>query len=850
MDNNLLQLALYEISMSIGNTYDLKRMLNESITMILSRLNCSSASIHYLNDAKFELFYAKPKVLVKNKTYLQVKNTLETKYAQEKQGVISDEFNGSYYYLFELKNFGYLMLSKAGAPLDDFVVRSLGKINLKLINAIHACMERTELEEYKARLSEAQSIAHLGSWSTNLLTNEHHWDDEIFHILGDIPQSFQPTYKRLFKIMTPKSKNKNLREIAQVFRGEKSKYNGKIEIIRKDGTLAQIEVQSRIIYDDKGQAVSLVGTALDISRQNELEEQLRKESSLLKSIINTVPIRIFWKDLNLRYLGSNKLFAKDANLENEDELIGLSDNDMPWVDEADAYREDDRVVMDTGIAKLEFEESQTHEDGSVIWVSTSKVPLKNEEGKIFGILGTYHDITAKKEHEEMLRSHRDALQYQANHDILTGLPNRLLFMDRLNQSLYKANRNCSKVAVLFLDMDRFKEINDSFGHSFGDEAIKEVAQRLKSKVRKSDTVARFGGDEFVMILDDIKDPVAIVNIVQKLTEIMKRPINIHSHTLYVTLSIGISIYPDDTVLATDLLKNADAAMYKAKELGRNTYIFYTEEMTEKAYARITMETNLRHAIANEDFELYFQPQVNALTNSIVGIETLIRWNHSRLGFIPPDEFIPIAEDTGLIIPLGKWILHECMKQATLWHTKGIDPGILSINLSMVQLQEQGFVANLVEMLEDTGCKAQWLELEVTEGQVMRNPERTILQLEEISKLGIEIAIDDFGTGYSSLSYLKRLPIDRLKIDRSFIKDIPDDEEDVVISKAIIALAKSLNIGVIAEGVETEDQKEFLLQNDCKYIQGYFYSKPVPLDEIEIMIQNVRSALPFTHTYSI
>lgn len=850
MDNNLFHLALYEISMSIGNTYDLKSMLNESITMILSRLNCSAASINHLNGEKCELIYAKPKVLVKNRNYLEIQHKLEDEFTKSSKRVVIQESDGKYYYLFELKNFGYFTLTKTGEPLDDFVVNSLANINLKLLNAIQACMEHTELQEYKMRLSEAQRIAHLGSWSTDLNTKEHHWDDEIYRILGEEPQSFKPTYKRLLESMTPQSRERIATAINEVFSGQNNEYKGIAEIVKKDGSIGVVELQNRVISDEKGNPVSLVGTVLDISKQHLLEEKLREESFLLKTIINTVPLRINWKDLNLNYLGANRLFAQDANFENEDDLVGLSDFDMAWSDEAEKYREYDRYIIETGVPKFEFEEATTNKDGSVTWYATSKVPLINEKGHIFGVLGTYDDVTVKKQHEEMLESHRDELQYQANHDILTGLPNRLLFLDRLNQSIYKANRHYSKVAVLFVDMDRFKEINDSFGHAFGDEAIKEVAQRLKKLVRQSDTVARFGGDEFVMILDDIKDPMVIVDIVSKLMETMEEPMIINQHTLYVTLSIGISIYPDDTVLATDLLKNADAAMYKAKDSGRNTYVFYTEDMTAKAFERITMEADMRRAIKNEDFTLYFQPQVNALTNRIVGMETLLRWEHKTLGFIPPFEFIPIAEETGLIIPLGKWILRECMKQVTLWYKKGVEPGILSINLSMIQLQENNFVPDLINMLEETQCKAEWLEVEVTEGQVMKNPEKTIKTLEEISNLGIEIAIDDFGTGYSSLSYLKRLPIDRLKIDRSFIKDIPDDEDDIAISKAIIALAKSLNMQVIAEGVETEEQKKFLLENDCKYIQGYFYSKPVPLKEMEEMIQRVPPTLPFTHSYSI
>jgi len=428
-----------------------------------------------------------------------------------------------------------------------------------------------------------------------------------------------------------------------------------------------------------------------------------------------------------------------------------------------------------------------------------------------------------------------ALHHQAYHDALTGLPNRLLFMDRLDQYIHKGHRNKSKIAVLFVDMDRFKEINDSLGHAFGDKAIKEVARRIESQIRETDTIARFGGDEFIMICNDIDNPIIVVNIIQKVMQSMADPIIVEDHSIYITLSIGISIYPDDADMAYDLLKNADAAMYKAKNDGRNTYRFYTEDMTEKAFARIKLESSLRQAIKDEDLILYFQPQFNAKTNTLIGMETLVRWEHSSMGFIPPSKFIPIAEDTGLIIPLGIWILKKGMQQIVQWHDDGLTPGTLAINFSMLQLQKHDFISMLEKMLNETMCKPQWIEVEITESQVMKNPEKTISTLQKISQLGIKIAIDDFGTGYSSLSYLKRFPINRLKIDRSFIQDIPEDEEDMAIVQAIIALAKSLNLDVIAEGVETEEQKDFLVKNGCKNIQGYYYARPIPADKIMEML---------------
>ncbi len=837
MDKNTLPLALYEISMSLGNTLEIKKMLNESITMMLSRLNCSSASIYQKSGNCYELLYAKPKVLIKNESHVKMIQALEEKFSKNDHHILIEQGNNKYYYLFELKNFGYFVLTKSGNPLNMLTVNSLTNINLKLVNAIQACKDYATLQEYRARLSEVQSIARLGSWMTELPSKKHYWDDELFCILGEKAQSFEPTYKKLLQRLTPKSQKKVSKVISEVFKGKRrGGYKGIVEIMNKDGSLLIAEIRSRLLFDENGRAISLVGTVLDITTQSQLEQKLRAESTLLKSIIDTVPVRIFWKDKELRYLGGNKLFAQDANLEDESLIMGKDDHDMPWKNEADIYRSLDTHVMNTGIAQFNVEEPLTDKYGIERWVSTSKVPLIDEYGKIFGILGTYLDITGRKENEKNLKLQHDALEHQAYHDLLTGLPNRLLFMDRLDQYIHKSHRNTSKVAVLFVDMDRFKEINDSLGHAFGDEAIKEVSRRIGSHIRETDTIARFGGDEFILIFNDIDDPIVIVNIIRKVMQSMDDPIIFEDHTIYVTLSIGISIYPDDADTADDLLKNADAAMYKAKNDGRNTYRFYTEDMTEKAFTRIKLESSLRKAIENEDFILYFQPQFNAKTNTLIGMETLVRWEHEREGFIPPDEFIPIAEDTGLIIPLGMWILKKGMQQIVKWYDDGLTPGTLAINFSMLQLQKYDFISMLEKMLDETKCKAWWLEVEITEGQVMKNPEQTILTLQKMSQLGIKIAIDDFGTGYSSLSYLKRLPLHRLKIDRSFIKDIPKDEEDVAITQAIIALAKSLNLDVIAEGVETEEQKEFLVENGCHDIQGYLYAKPMPTDEMEKMLR--------------
>jgi len=439
--------------------------------------------------------------------------------------------------------------------------------------------------------------------------------------------------------------------------------------------------------------------------------------------------------------------------------------------------------------------------------------------------------------EDELEEQKDILQYQAQHDELTNLPNRVLFHDRLTQSISRAKRHNKVFGLLFIDLDRFKQINDSLGHSVGDEILKETASRLLSLIREVDTLSRFGGDEFTIIVEDLKSGEDASILAQKILEVLAQPIYTGEHTLYVSCSIGISIYPDDNVNENKLLMYADAAMYRAKDEGKNNYQFYASELTAIAYEHITMETNLRRAIKNDEIIVYYQPQIDATTSTIIGMEALVRWQSPDEGLITPDKFIPIARETGLIIDLDKVVMKKAMQQFSQWYAQGLQPGVLALNLEIKLLQHKHFIAFLEETLLATKLLSKHLELEVTEGQIMRNPEDAISILQQLSDMGIELAIDDFGTGYSSLSYLKRLPLDKLKIDQSFVQHITDNDEEAGIAKAVIALAKSLNLSVIAEGVETENQKDFLVKNGCVNIQGYYYSKPILADKIEVILRN-------------
>jgi diguanylate cyclase (GGDEF)-like protein len=449
------------------------------------------------------------------------------------------------------------------------------------------------------------------------------------------------------------------------------------------------------------------------------------------------------------------------------------------------------------------------------------------------------DITEKKKTD-------DTLNYLAYYDSLTGLPNRSLFVDRLEQAIKIADRNEQLAAVLFVDLDQFKNVNDSLGHDAGDSLLKDAAERLSNCMRASDTVARWGGDEFCLLLQNV-DKIDSVNVVaEKIIDSFAKPFYIESKKLFITASVGIILYPLDNNDIKSLLKNADTAMYHAKEKGRNNYQFYNHEMSARLEQRLELEHELRHALERDEFMLLYQPQVDIQQNRIVGIEALIRWQHPDRGMVPPDQFIGIAEETGLIVPIGEWVLEQACKQMRLLQDSGLPAIHVSVNLSVRQLREASLVDKVSQVLEVSELESPMLDLEITESMLMSDMDRVKRTLRELSDLGVSISVDDFGTGHSSLAYLKQFPISTLKIDRSFICDIPHDKDDVAITIAIINLAKGLGISTVAEGVESRDQLDFLKQQKCNLMQGYYFSKPVTYEEIVALLQQEQSDSKPTH----
>jgi diguanylate cyclase (GGDEF)-like protein len=481
-----------------------------------------------------------------------------------------------------------------------------------------------------------------------------------------------------------------------------------------------------------------------------------------------------------------------------------------------------------------FESQVYRRDGRIIWISENARAVRNADGSVQFFEGTVVDITERKQHEAVL-------EHQASHDSLTGLPNRSLLRDRIEQALGKAQRAGHLVAVVFVDLDHFKLINDSLGHYVGDRLLLEVADRLIGCVRGHDSVARQGGDEFVIVLTEQHDENEILAVVSRLLEVISQPWIDNGQEYGISCSVGVSCYPQDGIDPDALLRAADAAMYKAKATGRGTYRFYTPELNQAISERLELENSLRHALEREEFRVYYQPRVEVASGRIIGAEALIRWECPGKGLIPPDSFIPIAEETGLIIPIGQWILREACRQNSAWQRAGLPAISVSVNLSPIQFRHTGLVSSVADALTQAELDPACLELELTESFVMHDAERINVAMQSLKKLGIAIAVDDFGTGYSSLSYLKRFPVDRLKIDKSFVRDIDSDPDDAAIARAIITLGHTLGLKVVAEGVETPAHLAFLKEHGCDELQGYYFSRPVPAAHMEALLRNPGAA---------
>ena len=588
---------------------------------------------------------------------------------------------------------------------------------------------------------------------------------------------------------------------------------------RKDGSVFPIEITRR--YLRIGERDIIVAVCRDITERKRAEAALKLRNLAIESSVNAIVItNHLLDDQPIEYV--NPAFERISGY-SPAEALGRNCRFLQGTDRGQAEVALLRRATEAG-REAHVVLRNYRKDGGVFWAQLSISPLRDAAGQVTHYVGVLSDITEA-------RNYREQLEHQANHDMLTSLPNRSLLRDRLDLAVAHAHRQGKLLAVAFIDLDNFKVINDSLGHSAGDQLLKVTAERLRACLREDDTVARHGGDEFVLLLNDQVSREAVGRTISRVIERLAQPLIVEGHEITNTCSVGVTLYPDDGTDAGTLLRNADAAMYRAKAQGKNSFQFYAAEMSSHLGERLKLEAQLRRALERGEFVLHYQPKIDLRSNEIYGLEALIRWQHPDEGLVAPGRFIGLAEETGLIVPMGEWALRTGCAQARAWSDAGLPPMLLSVNISARQFKRRDLVQTVSRVLEETGLAPERLELELTESLVMENAEEFIQTLAALKRLGVSLSVDDFGTGYSSLSYLKRFPVDRLKIDQSFVRDIGSDPDDAAIARAVIQLGHSLDLRVTAEGVETEEQLAFLREHGCDEVQGYLFSRPVTVEAI-------------------
>ena len=703
-----------------------------------------------------------------------------------------------------------------------------------------AALEKREREIELSRQALREKERMLTTLMSNLdgmvyrCRNDEHWTMEFvsngcYHLTGYRPEELLHNSHLSYKELEHPEDRARVREEITAALLENRRFFVEYRIQCRDGEIKWVWERGVGIHDEAGNVITLEGFVENVTERKLSTQALQQAERSFRSIFENATEGIFQTSPDGRYLNVNPALAAIYGFSSGAELIAsIGDIQHQIYTDPSRRAEFMRMMRESGVV-TNFVSEIRRKDGDDIWISENARAVQDEAGNLLFYEGTVEDVTETKLNQEKL-------EHLANHDPVTGLPNRLLMNDRLRQMMLSAQRSKSIVAVALVDLDHFKLINDTFGHNRGDQLLQTMSHRMLACVREADTVVRLGGDEFVLLLSGAGRGEAMSQVVQRVLQTIARPSQIEGRELSVSCSVGVSIFPRDGRDVQTLLKNADTAMYKAKELGRNNFQFYSPEMNTVITERLEMQSALRRAVEHKQFALLYQPKVDLVTGQIAGMEALLRVKGENGELSLPENFITLAEESGLIVQIGEWVMREACNFNKSLQERGLPPMRVAINLSARHLTRYDLVRAVEQALQHAELSAEYLELELTESMVMHDPEGVIATLAQLQALGIQLSIDDFGTGYSSLSYLKRFPVASLKIDQSFVRELGQDENAAAIVKAIISLGHSLDMKVIAEGVETEKQMSFFLENRCDAMQGFLFSRPLSAGEFALLVE--------------